>query len=245
MSHVIPCGQPSQDGSVPVHDSLWFFSILVSGLVSSKTDILTPSHRQGSGTVYRVLSHTLLTWSLVRSGILIFHLQVRKVGFGEGRSSPKLYRTSQGCWLSALCALFNSDCLLTTTMKQTIKAWEMLWTRGKIIVAISISTPPSICHEVMGPDTMILVFWMLCFKLAFSLSSFTLIRGSLVPLHFLPLGWCHLHIWDYWYFSLQTDGGNNANSDRRFSWAPKSLQAVTAATKLKDACSLEEKLWPT
>ena len=30
-----------------------------------------------------------------------------------------------------------------------------------------------------------------------------------------------------------------------FSWAPKSLQIVTAAMKLKDACSLEEKLWPT
>ena len=30
-----------------------------------------------------------------------------------------------------------------------------------------------------------------------------------------------------------------------FSWAPKSLQIVTATMKLKDACSLEEKLWPT
>ena len=30
-----------------------------------------------------------------------------------------------------------------------------------------------------------------------------------------------------------------------FSWAPKSLQMVTAAMKLKDACSLEEKLWQT
>ena len=28
-------------------------------------------------------------------------------------------------------------------------------------------------------------------------------------------------------------------------WAPKSLQMVTAAMKLKDAYSLEEKLWPT
>ena len=27
--------------------------------------------------------------------------------------------------------------------------------------------------------------------------------------------------------------------------APKSQQMVTAAMKLKDACSLEEKLWPT
>ena len=30
-----------------------------------------------------------------------------------------------------------------------------------------------------------------------------------------------------------------------FSWAPKSLQMVTAAMKLKDAYSLEEKLWQT
>ena len=30
-----------------------------------------------------------------------------------------------------------------------------------------------------------------------------------------------------------------------FSWAPKSLQMLTAAVKLKDACSLEEKLWQT
>ena len=35
---------------------------------------------------------------------------------------------------------------------------------------------PSICYEVMGPDAMILVFWMLSFKTAFSLSSFTLIK---------------------------------------------------------------------
>ena len=34
--------------------------------------------------------------------------------------------------------------------------------------------------------------------------------------------------------------GNNGNSDRLFSWAPKSLQMVTVDTKLKDACSLEE-----
>ena len=45
---------------------------------------------------------------------------------------------------------------------------------------------PSICHEVMGPDAMILVFWMLSFKPTFhsplSLSS----KGSLVLIHFLP-----------------------------------------------------------
>ena len=35
---------------------------------------------------------------------------------------------------------------------------------------------PSICHEVMGLDAMILVFWMLSFKPTFSLSSFTFIK---------------------------------------------------------------------
>ena len=38
--------------------------------------------------------------------------------------------------------------------------------------------------------------------------------------------------------------GNSGSSDRLFSWAPKSMQMVTAAMELKDACSLEEKLWP-
>ena len=35
------------------------------------------------------------------------------------------------------------------------------------------SFSPSIYHEVMGPDAMILILWMLSFKLAFLLSSFT------------------------------------------------------------------------
>ena len=42
--------------------------------------------------------------------------------------------------------------------------------------------------------------------------------------------------------SQQIDGGKSGNSDRLFSWAPKSPLTVTAAMKLKDACSLEEKL---
>ena len=42
-------------------------------------------------------------------------------------------------------------------------------------VPVSIVSP-SICHEVMGPDSMILVFWMLSFKPAFSLSYFTFIK---------------------------------------------------------------------
>ena len=39
--------------------------------------------------------------------------------------------------------------------------------------------------------------------------------------------------------------GNSGNWETLFLGAPKSLQVVTAAMKLKDACSLEEKLWAT
>ena len=38
---------------------------------------------------------------------------------------------------------------------------------------------PSISHEVMGPDTMIFIFWMLSFKPTFPLSSFTFIKRLL------------------------------------------------------------------
>ena len=46
----------------------------------------------------------------------------------------------------------------------------------KIKICHSFHFSPSICHEVMGPDAMILVFWMLSFKPAFSLSSFIFIK---------------------------------------------------------------------
>ena len=63
---------------------------------------------------------------------------------------------------------------------------------------------PSICHIVKGPDAMTLVSepWVLTklFHSPLSLSS----RGALVLLCFLPIGWCHLHIWGYWYFSQQS-----------------------------------------
>ena len=36
---------------------------------------------------------------------------------------------------------------------------------------------------------------------------------------------------------------NCGSSDKFYSWAPKSLWTVSAAMKLKDACSLERKLW--
>ena len=50
-------------------------------------------------------------------------------------------------------------------------------------------------------------------------------------------------IWSYHFMANRW--GNTGNSDRLFFCAPKSLQMLTAAMKLKDACPLEEKLWQT
>ena len=45
--------------------------------------------------------------------------------------------------------------------------------------------------------------------------------------------------------SWQIDGETMETVTDFIFWAPKSLQRVIAAMKLKDACFLEEKLWPT
>ena len=45
--------------------------------------------------------------------------------------------------------------------------------------------------------------------------------------------------------SWQIDGETVETAADLFFWAPKSLQKVIAAMKLKDAYSLEGKLWPT
>ena len=45
--------------------------------------------------------------------------------------------------------------------------------------------------------------------------------------------------------SWQIDGETMDTVADFFFWASKSLQMVTVAMKLKDACPLDEKLWPT
>ena len=56
----------------------------------------------------------------------------------------------------------------------------------KIKSATVSTVSPSISHEVMGPDIMILVFWMLSFKQHFHSPLSFSSRGSLVLLRFLP-----------------------------------------------------------
>ena len=77
---------------------------------------------------------------------------------------------------------------------------------------------PSICHEVMGLDTMMLVFWMLSFKPAFSLFSVAFIKRLFSSSSLSSLRKCHLHIWGYWYFSRQSWFQLVFHPAQRFSW---------------------------
>ena len=78
--------------------------------------------------------------------------------------------------LSRLVITFlpRSKCLLISWLQ-----WFWRLPPPTKIKSVTVSiVSPSICHEVMGLDAIILVFWMLSFKLAFSLSSFTLFISS-------------------------------------------------------------------
>ena len=87
------------------------------------------------------------------------------------------------------------------------------------IKSVTVSTiSPSIYHEMMGPDAMILVFWMLSFKPNFSLSSFTIIKRLFSSSSLSVISWCHLHIWDYWKFSWQSWSQLVLHEVQHFSW---------------------------
>ena len=89
--------------------------------------------------------------------------------------------------IKIMCLLFNMLSRLVTTFLPRSKHLLISWLQS--LSAVILKPPkiksltvsivsPSICHELMGkwPDAMILVFCMLSFKPAFSLSSFTFIK---------------------------------------------------------------------
>ena len=88
------------------------------------------------------------------------------------------------CWQS-ISLLFNTLSRLVITFLLRSKHLLISWLQSPSAVilepkkrnlSLPLLFPPFICHEVMGPDAMILVFWMLHFKPAFSLSSFIFIK---------------------------------------------------------------------
>ena len=84
------------------------------------------------------------------------------------------------CWQSNVCFLILSRLVIAFLPRN--KHLLISWLRSPLTVIlepkkiryVTVSiVSPSICHEVMGPDAMIFVFWMLSFKPTFSLFSFT------------------------------------------------------------------------
>ena len=82
--------------------------------------------------------------------------------------------------------LFNILSRLVITFLPRSKHLLISWLQSQSAVileppkikSLSVSiVSPSICHEVMGPAAMILVFWMLSFNPNFLLSSFTFIKN--------------------------------------------------------------------
>ena len=54
--------------------------------------------------------------------------------------------------------------------------------------------------------------------------------GFLVLLHFLPYGWCHLHIWGYWDFSWQSWFQLAFPPAQRFSWCTLHISKTSRVT---------------
>ena len=89
------------------------------------------------------------------------------------------YLLESGCLCFLICCLgflLRSKWLLISWLQ--LPSAVILDPKKMKSLTISIVSP-SICHEVMGPDAMIFVFWMLSFKPTFSLSSFTFIKRLL------------------------------------------------------------------
>ena len=80
--------------------------------------------------------------------------------------------------------------LISWLQSQSAVIWEPPKIKSDTVSIFS----PSVSHEVMGPDAMILVFWMLSF---FSLFSFTFIKRFFSSSSLSAIRWCHLHIWGY------------------------------------------------
>ena len=115
----------------------------------------------------------------------------------------------------AIAFLWRSKCLLISWLQSPFAA--ILESRKIKSVIVSIVSP-SICHEVMRLDAMILGFWMLSFKQLFHSPFSPSSRVSLVPLCFLPSGWCPLPIWGYWYFSWQSWFSHEHHPAWHFAW---------------------------
>ena len=124
-----------------------------------------------------------------------------KLGVLQSMSSQRVIRDWTTEETFVIACLSRSKCLLILWLQSS----SAVIMEPKKIKSVTVSTFfPSICHEVMGPDAMILVFWMLSLSHLFHSPLLPSSGSSLVLLHFLSLEWYQLHIWGCWYFSWQS-----------------------------------------
>ena len=124
-----------------------------------------------------LLSKGLSVFSSSKASVLqhsvFFMVQLSHLYMTTEQTTAMTIRTFVSKVMSRFVIAFlpRSKCLLFSWL-QSPSAVILGVQETKICHCFHIS--PSICHEEMESDAMILVFWMLSFKPAFSLSSFTL-----------------------------------------------------------------------
>ena len=133
------------------------------------------------GTLKSLLQHSSSKASILRhSAFFIIHLSHPYRTIGKTIALTRLTFVGK-----VMSLLFNTLSSLVITFLPRNKNLLISWLQSSFAVILkpkkiksdTVSTvSPSISHEVMGPDAMILVFWMLSFKPTFSLSSFTFIK---------------------------------------------------------------------
>ena len=97
------------------------------------------------------------------------------------------------------------------------------------------SVSPSICHEVMGPDVMSLVFCMLSFKPAFPLSSFTFIKKLFSSSLLAAIRVVSSVYLRFLYFSWKSWLQLVLHPAQHFSWCTLHISLITRVT----ICSLD------
>ena len=160
----------------------WSFSFNISpsneysGLISFRMDWLDLLVVQG--TLKSLLQHHSSKASILwRSAFFIAQLSHPYVTTGK-----TIVLTSWTFVGYIMSLLFNMLSRLIITFLPRKKRLLISWLQSPTAVILkppkikSVTVSPSICHEVIGLDAMILVFWMLSFKTTFSLSSFTCIK---------------------------------------------------------------------
>ena len=150
-----------------------------SGLISLRMDWLDLLAVQG--TLKSLLQHHSSKASILQCSVL-FIIQLSHPYMTIGKN---IALTRQTFVHKVVSLLFNKLSRLVITFLPRSKCLLVSWLQSlsavilepKNIKSDTVSTvSPSICHEVMGLDAMILVFWMLSFKPTLPLSSFTFIN---------------------------------------------------------------------